>query len=83
MNKVLITVYVPLLDEKFDLFIPINKKIGTIKNILINSILELSNNSVSDVSNLKLYEKNTCKLLENNVYVNSSGIINGSSLILL
>ena len=83
MNKVLITVYVPLLDEKFDLFIPINKKIGTIKNILINSILELSNNSVSDVSNLKLYEKNTCKLLENNVYVNSSGIINGSYLILL
>lgn len=83
MNKVLVTVYVPLLDDKFDLFIPINKKIGTIKQVLINSINEISNNSIYRLEELKLYEKDTCKLLENNVYVKSSEIKNGSSLILL
>ena len=37
-NKMLVIVYVPFLDEEFDIFIPINKKVGTIKNIIISSI---------------------------------------------
>ena len=44
MNKILVTVYVPLLDDKFDLFIPINKKVGTIKQVLINSINDFTSN---------------------------------------
>lgn len=83
MNKILVTVYVPLLDDKFDLFIPINKKIGTIKQVLINSINDFTSNSINDLNELKLYEKDTCKLLDNNIYVKSSDIKNGSSLILL
>lgn len=83
MNKILVTVYVPLLDDKFDLFIPINKKIGTIKQVLINSINDFTSNSINNLNELKLYEKDTCKLLDNNIYVKSSDIKNGSSLILL
>lgn len=83
MNKILVTVYVPLLDDKFDLFIPINKKVGTIKQVLINSINDFTSNSINNLNELKLYEKDTCKLLDNNIYVKSSDIKNGSSLILL
>lgn len=83
MNKVLIIVYVPLLDEHYDLFIPINKKIGTIKKYIINSINELSNGSLSNVNDMNLYNKEDCKLYDSNIYVSSSNIVNGSVLMLL
>ena len=39
-DKILITVNVPLLDEKYDIFIPINKKFGTVKKYIIDTINE-------------------------------------------
>ena len=42
MNKVLVTVYVPLIEQEYNLFIPVNRKIGLVKKILVNSIVELS-----------------------------------------
>ena len=33
-NKILIELQIPLIEKQFDLFIPINKKIGTIKLII-------------------------------------------------
>lgn len=81
-NKILVTVFVPFLNDSFDVFIPINKKVGTIKSILISTINEMSNNSISS-KNLKLYEKGKSNLLDNNIYVNACGLRNGSELILL
>ena len=34
MNKLLIIVHVPLLSEKYEVYIPINKKMGTIKQLM-------------------------------------------------
>ena len=34
-NKILIELEIPLIEKKYDLFIPINKKIGTIKSSII------------------------------------------------
>ena len=58
-NKILITVHVPLLDKKYDIFIPINKKIGTIKKYCIETINELSGNVIEDINALNLYDKNS------------------------
>ena len=33
-NKILICLYIPLIEKSYDLFIPINKKIGTIKRLI-------------------------------------------------
>lgn len=76
-NKILVTVYVPLLDRNYDIFIPINKKVGTIKNGIISSIRHLVNKSYV------LMLKDDCKVIDENVYVKNSGIQNGSKLILL
>ena len=32
-NKILICLYIPLIEKKYDLYIPINKKVGTIKKL--------------------------------------------------
>ena len=42
MNKLLVSIEVPSIERNFDLFIPINKKMGTIKKYVIKSIHELS-----------------------------------------
>lgn len=82
-NKILIVVNIPFLGETLNVFVPVNKKVGTIKKILIDIANEDSNFSILNIEKLKLYEKNTCRLLDNNVYINSSNLHNGSVLILL
>lgn len=83
MNKILISIYVPLLDKSYDVFIPINKKIGTIKKYLIDSINELSDYSLGDNVKMNLYNKDDCKLYDSNIYIKNSNIVNGSVLMLL
>lgn len=83
MNKVLVLVYVPLLEKQYDILIPINRKIGTIKRILANTIVELSDGNFQMNQNFKLYDKETGKKYDNDVYVKNSGIVNGTKLILL
>lgn len=83
MNKLLIKVYVPYISEEYDVFIPINKKIGTIKILLINAIKEIAECSELDINTLKIYDKITGKKLDNNILVKDSNLENGSKLILL
>ncbi len=83
MNKLLIKVYVPYIAEEYDVFIPINKKIGTIKILLINAIKEIAECSELNINTLKIYDKITGKKLDNNILVKDSNLENGSKLILL
>ena len=77
MNKILVIVYIPLLDEVYDIFIPINKKVGTVKKAIVESIKNLED------KNYRLLIEENCKIAEDNDYVKNSGIKNGSKLILL
>lgn len=83
VNKVLIIVYVPFIEEQYELFIPINKKVGTIKKTLMESIVELSNGEITSDANLKLYDKNTGVPIRSDIYVKDSTIRNGSKLVLM
>jgi len=83
MNKILVLVYIPSIEQEYDIYIPINKKIGTIKQVIINSIVELSDGNIPNIDSLKLYDKDTSNLLDNNTMVKVSGIKNGSKLILM
>ncbi len=83
VNKVLVLVYIPSLEEEYDIYIPINKKIGTIKKYIIQSVVELSDGNISIDNKLKLYDKQTTAIYDNNVLVKDSGIKNGSKLLLI
>ncbi|MBQ3475009.1 MAG: hypothetical protein IJH20_02435 [Bacilli bacterium] len=77
-NKILVVIYSPLVDKEFDVFIPINKKVGTIKNIISQSINFLDLGSEHIIIN-----KEDNKIVDDNVYVVNSGIKNGARLILI
>ena len=82
-NKILITVNVPLLSKSYDLFIPINKKVGTIRKYCIDVINELSDNSLVNIDKLNLYDKDGCIVYDLNVYVKGSVIVNVTEFILI
>ena len=83
MNKILVLVYIPELEQEYDVYIPINKKIGTIKKYLISSVEEFNDVNVSNIENFKIYDKDNSKIYDNNTYVRDSGIKNGTKLILM
>ena len=83
MNKILVLVYIPLFEQEYDVLIPINQKIGTIKKHIIASINEITGGNICLTNSTKLYDKNTCVDYENDIYVKDSGIKNGAKLILI
>ncbi len=83
MNKILVIVLVPLLESEYEVYIPINKKICTIKELIIKAIVELSDNELTDTWNLKLYDNDTGDILPNDIYVKNSNLVNGTKLVLI
>ncbi len=83
MNKYLITVIVPTIEEEYDLYIPNNKKVGTIKTFILDALKELSNNTFNkNINEVKMIDRETGSEFENNVYVKDSIIKNGSRIII-
>lgn len=84
MNKYLITVIVPIIEFEYDIYIPNNKKIGTIKTLILESLIELSNNSFNKkINEVRMIDRDTGNEFENNMYVKDSGIKNGSKIIII
>lgn len=82
-NKVLVDVYVPLIEQEFNLFIPVNRKIGLIKKIIGNSVVELSDGNYQVDTELNLYNKETNRIYNDDIYLINTDIRNGSKLMLL
>ena len=83
MDKILITLYVPLLEANYDIFIPQSKTIGyTIMNIQ-KGICELSDENFIVSTKRILVSKKDGKVLDYNAFPSESNILNGDTLILL
>ena len=84
MNKFLITLMVPTIQMEYSLYIPNNKKIGTIKKYILESLYELSGNNFSGNLNSTLFiDRDTGVIYENNILVKDSGIKNGVKIIVI
>ena len=81
-NKVLIQLIVPNIDEQYDLFIPINIKIGEALNLIGKSLKEL-NDGLYIIDNKKsLYDCTTGTSYHINDLIINTNIRNGSKLML-
>lgn len=79
MNKVLISVEIPKLSGNYNILVPVNKKIGFLKKIIID-LINLNN---VDALSLRLLEKYTGNELNSDLFVYQSNIKNGSILVLI
>ncbi len=82
-NKILVEVYVPLIEREFDVFIPINKKIKNVTRLINEAIVDLSNGSWPSDKNVRLFSRNSGVYLDSKANVREAGLVNGSEVILL
>ncbi len=80
-NKILIELYLPLQEKEYDIFIPINKRIGTIKQLIEKSLSENENYEIKENSNL--YSKDTGEMYDVQKLVKDTDIKNASRIVLL
>ena len=82
-NKVLVKLIVPDIDETFNVFIPVNRKIGNVLVLLVKSVKELSNGMYVGSEKTALYDRTTGDKYPVNVLVRETNIRNASKLIMM
>ena len=82
-NKILIELYIPLIEKSYDLYIPINKKVGTIKRLIEESLVKLTDNAYIPKEQTNLYSKETGQIYDVNKTIRDTDLKNGSRIILI
>ena len=82
-NKILIELEIPLIEKKYDLFIPINKKVGTIKKLIEDALLDLTDNAYIQREDYNFYSKETGEIYDVNKTIRDTDLKNGSRIILI
>lgn len=83
MNNVLVKLYVPMLEEVYDVWIPSHKKIYNVIILLVKAINELNNNCYIPKEMPFLYDKLTSEIYDVNLRIRETSIRSGTELILL
>ncbi len=82
-NKVLVTIIVPLIEKKYEVFLPANKKIGEIVSLLSKGLVEVSNGYYIITNKEKLYNRLNGKEYNNNQILKNTDIRHGTWLVLM
>ena len=83
MNRVLVRLYVPLLEKQYDIWVPINKSINYLINACLKGIKSINKiNYIYDENYPRLYNKSTADSYDMNMKVVDTDIRNGTELIL-
>ncbi len=82
-NKILIELYIPLIEKNYDLYIPINKKIGTIKKLIEEGLIDLTDHDYIIKEGSNFYSKETGEVYDVNKSVRETDLKNGSRIVLI
>lgn len=82
-NKILILVYIPVIEMELDFYIPINRKIGTIKKAIVNYVNETYELELEKDRKILICDKVTGQIFDEKSVIKNSNISNGSKLLFL
>ena len=83
-NKILIEVIVPLLEENFEIYIPVNKRISTVIKLIEKSLNEITNGYYpTQKEKSVIIDEESGSVFDVNLTVKESKMINGSKIILI
>ena len=83
MDKILVKVYVPMLEKIYDVWIPSHKRIYNVIDLLIKAVNELNDNCYKPAKMPMLYDKITAKAYDINLSVKESTMRSGTEVVLL
>ena len=82
-NKVLIELIVPVLEERYDVYIPVNRKVGNVIELCSKVVSDLSGGYCTVTNDLNLYSGIDGTMYDIDEIVRKTNIRNGSKLILM
>ena len=82
-KKVLVHILIPEIDQEYDVFIPINIRIGTVIELLNKSLMELTNGIYQPRNNRNLYNLEDSGIYQINDLVRQTNIRNGVSIVFM
>ena len=83
MNKVLVNLYVPVLEEEYDIWLPLNKKIASVIILLVKAVNEFSGGYYKPTKMPYLYDRLTGSVYNVNLNIKEANIKNGAKIILI
>lgn len=83
MDKILVKVYVPMLEKIYDVWIPSHKRIYNVIGLLVKAVNELNDNCYRPEKAPMLYDKITGEIYDINLNVKESTMRSGTEVILL
>ncbi len=82
-NKILVELDIPLIEKSYDLYIPINKTIGTVKKLIEQALVEITEGAYIIKQDTNFYSKETGQIYDVNQKVRETDLKNGSRIILI
>ena len=82
-NKLLVELIVPYLEQRYEVFIPINKRVSEIIKLLQKALNELSNGYYPLKDDAVIIDGESGNVFDVNLTIKESKMINGSKIILL
>ena len=82
-NKLLVEVIVPLLEERYEMFIPINKRISVVIRLIEKALKEMTNGYYPNKGSSVIIDAESGNIFDVNITVKESKMINGSKIILI
>lgn len=82
-NKVFVQLIVPEIDKTFDVYLPVNKKMGDIIILLNQAVSELTFGEIELSNENILYNKSTHERYSSDILLVNTNIRNGSVLVLV
>ncbi len=82
-NKILVEIVVPSIEKKYDVYLPVNRKIGNITILLCRAINEFTNGMYLGDTSVCLYNNMTGEKYKIDDLLRKTDIKNGSTLVLM
>ena len=82
-NKILVKVYVPSIDEEYEVYIPVNETINKVLELILKSVSELSDDNLDLNQKHYLLDPDTSLTYDNSNIVRDTNIKNSKKIILV
>ena len=79
-NKINVDIFVPTIYKNYNLFIPVNKTVGEIIQLLNKAINELTDGDFPILNNLSLINLDTGMIYSDEISIKNNKIFNGARL---
>lgn len=82
-NKVLIKIYVPSIDEQYEIYIPTNESIKKVLELIVKSVYELSDSNFDQETKHYILDPDTAIVYTNEQIIRDTNIKNSKKIILV